>query len=146
MALLHSWFTSYQLAYLKSTEESIAPATKTVFCNAASSWEWHSITFAMFYWLEVSHKSCSHSRGQVCESWWMTLQCIHLSMIVTERQHRTLVKNLDPSLNMLKYQLYHFLAYLIFGRYWTILWLIIFMFQRKLMIRSIPNIFMRTKY
>ena len=30
-------------------------------------------------------------------------------MIVTERQHRTLVKNLDPSLNMLKYQLYHFL-------------------------------------
>ena len=30
VALLHSWFTSYQLAYLKSTEESTAPATKTV--------------------------------------------------------------------------------------------------------------------
>lgn len=55
--------------------------------NMTYSWEWHLITFAIFYWLGVSPKSCSHSGKE------FTQRCKHQESGVMEDTFKTVCHN-----------------------------------------------------
>ena len=46
--------------------------------NKTQSWEWHPITFVIFYWLESSHRFCLYPRGLYMSvtHWGFTSECV----------------------------------------------------------------------